>query len=264
MLKKDLKFKEIKEFLDEKVLQYNQPDFIKDDPIQIPHLFENKFDIEVIGFIISTISWGKRNMIINSAHKILSLMDNKPYDFIINHSQSDLESMSHFVHRTFQAEDLKYFIKTLKRIYNKYETLENVFLEGLDLKNDSDMRNSISHFHNVFFENCLPNFRTRKHLANPEKGSASKRLNMYLRWMVRKDNQNVDFGIWQNIPTSFLSCPLDVHTGNVGRALGFITRNQNDWKTVEELDKHLRMLDPIDPVKYDFALFGLGVFEGWK
>lgn len=259
-LKTPLKFEELKEFLDEKVEKFNRPDFIEQDPIQIPHQYTRKEDVEISGFITSTIAWGRRDMIIKNATKIMEIMDHSPYEFIVNHEPSDLGVFDRFVHRTFNAEDIKYFIGRLKEIYEE-QGLEGRFMPSSKSVN---MKEVLENFHNYFFENKDLDFRTRKHVANPGKGSSAKRLCMYLRWMVRPANTGVDFGIWKEIPLSKLSCPLDVHTGNVGRSLGMITRKANDWKTVEELDVHLRRLDPLDPVKYDFALFGLGVDEGWK
>ncbi|GGG45873.1 TIGR02757 family protein [Bizionia arctica] len=250
---------ELKEFLDAKVIQYNRPDFIESDPIQIPHLFNKKEDIEIAGFLTATIAWGNRKSIINNAKKMMALMDQSPYDFVINHQEQDLEALLPFVHRTFNGTDFITFIKSLQHIYNQHQGLESVFIEGI--KNDS-LQNSIHHFKKVFFEiDHLP--RTQKHVSDPLKNSAAKRINMYLRWMVRTDNTGVDFGIWNNIKPSQLSCPLDVHSGNVARKLGLLTRKQNDGKALAELDKALRKLDSNDPVKYDFALFGLGVFEGF-
>lgn len=259
-----INFEELKIFLDEQVDKYNQPFFIEDDPIQIPHLFEHKMDVEIAGFLTATIAWGRREMIIKSATKMMQAMDNSPADFVLNHSQKDLKQLEGFVHRTFNSQDLTYFITTLKRIYEEEGGLENVFKNGLDVERDINMKNAISHFNNVFFKGQLDKFRTKKHIGNPGKGSAAKRMVMYLRWMVRNDNRKVDFGIWNSIPMSHLSCPLDVHTGNVGRMLGFIERKQNDWKTVEELDNAFKKIDPVDPSKYDFALFGLGAMEGWQ
>lgn len=255
-----LNFEELKEFLDEKVEKFNCPGFIENDPIQIPHRFSLKEDIEIAGFLTSTIAWGRREMIIKNADLLMELMDNSPYDFIMNHEELDLAAFDHFVHRTFQSSDIKYFLKRLQQIY-KEGGLEPFFT----LKDNAlNQKENIANFNEAFFKDVDAKFRTRKHVANPNKGSSAKRICMYLRWMVRPNNTGVDFGIWKSVPLSKLSCPLDVHTGNVGRSLGFINRNQNDWKAVEELDTHLRKLDPNDPVKYDFALFGLGVDEGWK
>ncbi len=250
--------KELKQFLNEKVEQYNQPKFIESDPIQIPHLFTKKEDIEIAGFLTATIAWGKRQMIIKNAHKMMELLDNSPYDFILNHQEKDLES-THFVHRTFNLIDFKYFIKSLQNIYQNHNGLEEIFSKHIK---DNSVKNSIHEFKKAFFEIEHP-LRTTKHVSDPIKGSAAKRINMYLRWMVRNDNKGVDFGIWKTISPSVLSCPLDVHSGNVGRKLGLLNRKQNDWKALQELDTNLRLLDSKDPVKYDFALFGLGVFEGF-
>lgn len=259
-----LNFEELKEFLDEQVEKYNQPFFIEDDPIQVPHRFEEKMDIEIAGFLTATIAWGRRDMIIKSANKIMEIMDESPADFVLNHSVSDLDQLEGFVHRTFNSGDLLYFISTLQRIYKDEGGVENVFKTGLNQSVDINMKNAIAHFNNVFFNEVPDKFRTKKHIGNPARGSAAKRMVMFLRWMVRCDGKGVDFGLWNTIPMTHLSCPLDVHTGNVGRMLGFINRKQNDWKTVEELDSSFRKLDPADPAKYDFALFGLGAMDGWK
>ncbi len=249
--------KELKEFLDEKVDFYNNPNFIETDPIQIPHLFSTKEDIEIMGFLIATIAWGNRKSIINNGHKLVEIMGNSPYDFIQNYSEQNKKLLSGFVHRTFNEEDLHYFFLSLQHIYKKYNGLENVFKINSE---KNSLQTSIHHFKNTFF--TLPHsVRTRKHVSDPLKNSAAKRINMYLRWMVRKDNNGVDFGIWHSLDSSQLSCPLDVHSGNVARKLGLLNRKQNDSKALSLLDKKLRKLDINDPVKYDFALFGLGAFE---
>lgn len=248
---------ELKEFLDEKVLEYNNPKFIESDPIQIPHLFSVKEDIEIAGFLAATIAWGNRKMIIKNSHKMMELMGNSPYDFVMNHKDHHLDSFDNFVHRTFNSQDFTYFIKALKHIYTNHNGLENIFT--LNTTNES-LQPAIHQLKKVFFEINHP-ARTTKHISDPLKGSAAKRINMYLRWMIRKDNCGVDFGLWKNISQSSLSCPLDVHSGNVARKLGILTRKQNDAKALAELDTSLRNLDKKDPVKYDFALFGLGVFE---
>ncbi|MET2984111.1 TIGR02757 family protein [Aureibaculum conchae] len=248
---------ELKDFLDAKVIQYNNPKFNESDPIQIPHRFSKKEDIEISGFLTATIAWGNRKMIINNANKMMELLDNSPCDFIANHQPKDLKPLENFVHRTFNGNDFMYFIKALQHIYNNHGGLEAVFSKYLE---NNSTQQSIHQLKKVFFElEHLP--RTQKHISDPFKGSAAKRINMFLRWMVRKDNAGVDFGIWESIPPSALSCPLDVHSGNVARKLGLLLRKQNDGKALAELDSNLRQLDPTDPVKYDFALFGLGVFE---
>ncbi len=259
-----LNFEELKDFLDEMVDKFNQPNFIENDPIQIPHRYSNAQDIEIAAFLTSTIAWGRRDMIIKSANRIMELMDDSPADFVMNSTVADLNGVEKFVHRTFNGGDLGYFIGALKRIYKDKGGMQKVFKDGLDVRNDIDMKNALIHFNEVFFAEVPSNFRTRKHIGNPQKGSAAKRLVMFLRWMVRKDHKQVDFGLWSDLPMSHLSCPLDVHTGNVGRMLGFIDRKQNDWKTVMELDQSFRKMDAEDPAKYDFALFGLGAMDGWK
>ena len=248
---------ELKDFLDEKVLQYNTLEFIESDPVQIPHLFSLKEDIEIAGFLSATIAWGNRTMIIKNSHKMMDLMGNAPYDFVMSHSENDLERLETFVHRTFNGQDFASFIRSLKNIYENHNGLESVYAKNQELKT---MQNSISEFKKTFFE--IPHqFRTQKHISDPLNNSAAKRINMYLRWMVRQDTKGVDLGIWKSISPASLSCPLDVHSGNVARKLGLLTRKQNDGKALAELDLKLREFDPIDPVKYDFALFGLGVFE---
>lgn len=248
---------ELKDFLDEKVLLYNHPKFIESDPIQIPHQFTVKEDIEIAAFLTATISWGNRKMIINNAQKLVNLMGNSPYDFVMNHERHQLERLENFVHRTFNGSDCITFIKGLQHIYTTHNGLEMAFAKN---QQPQSMQDSISEFKKLFFE-VSHQQRTRKHVSDPTKGSAAKRINMFLRWMCRKDNAGVDFGIWTSIAPASLSCPLDVHSGNVARKLNLLTRKQNDGKALAELDAALRLLDANDPVKYDFALFGLGVFE---
>ncbi|HET8734980.1 MAG TPA: TIGR02757 family protein [Pricia sp.] len=249
--------RELKDFLDNKVLQYEHPGFLESDPLQIPHRFFQKEDIEISAFLTATIAWGNRKSIINNATRLMQLMDSAPHDFIVNHQESDLEKLSGFVHRTFNGQDASYFIKALKNIYNRHGGLESVFTMNSE---NASLQSAISSFKKTFFELPHPG-RTQKHVGDPEKGSAAKRINMFLRWMVRPDTKGVDFGLWKSIGTQQLSCPLDVHSGNVARKLKLLLRKQNDAKALAELDENLRKLDPVDPVKYDFALFGLGVFE---
>ena len=249
---------ELKDFLDEKSFQYNQKTFIESDPIQIPHQFEKKEDIEIASFLTSIIAWGQRKTIIKNGYKMMEVLENSPHDYILNASEKEIEK-AHIIHRTFNPIDFRYFIKTLKRIYLDYGNLENLFCNSDNKKN---MHMSIHNFKTIFFQNEFPK-RSTKHISDPFKGSACKRINMFLRWMVRVDDKGVDFGIWKKISPSILSCPLDVHSGNVARKLRLLLRTQNDHKAVLELDQKLRSLDPKDPVKYDFALFGLGVFEGF-
>ncbi len=250
---------ELKEFLDSKVEQYNHPRFIETDPIQIPHLFLIKEDIEIAGFLTATISWGNRKSIIKNANHMMEMLHNSPFDFVMNHTESDLEKLHSFVHRTFNGDDFIQFIKSLQNIYHKHNGLESVF-EAHATK--ESMQISISKFKSTFFE--LEHLsRTQKHVSDPLNNSAAKRINMFLRWMVRKDKMGVDFGIWKSLSPTQLSCPLDVHSGNVARKLELIKRKQNDAKALVELDTSLRQLDANDPVKYDFALFGLGIFEGF-
>ncbi len=251
--------KDLKEFLDSKVEQYNNTKFIESDPIQIPHQFSKKEDVEIAGFLTATIAWGNRKSIIHNANKMMALLDKAPFDFVLKHSESDLERLLPFVHRTFNGDDFIQFIKSLKYIYIEYGGLETVFQSHSDKES---MQFAIHKLKSIFFE--IPHLeRSKKHVSDPLNNSAAKRINMFLRWMVRQDNTGVDFGIWKNLSPSQLSCPLDVHSGNVARKLGLLKRKQNDAKALTELDTNLRKLDKRDPVKYDYALFGLGVFEGF-
>ena len=252
-----MKKTEIKAFLEEKVQQYESFDFIEVDPILIPHQFSQKEDIEISGFLAATIAWGNRKSIINNAQKMMDLMDQAPYDFILNHKENDLQRFEGFVHRTFNEDDLRYFIKALRYIYQEHQGLEQLFCR---YAKPQSLQGAIHHLKQVFFS--LPHQqRTQKHVSDPLKGSAAKRLNMYLRWMVRSNTNGVDFGLWKSLHPRQLSCPLDVHSGNVARKLKLLKRKQNDGKALAELDKALRKMDPEDPVKFDYALFGLGVFE---
>jgi uncharacterized protein (TIGR02757 family) len=254
-----LKRSELKEFLDKRVDIYNSPAFIKYDPVSIPHRYSAKEDIEIAGFLAATIAWGNRTAILRSAGCMMKIMCDAPYDFVLNHKESDLKGIDGAMHRTFNAEDFIYFIEALKYIFEEKGGMENIFTR---YRTGDSLQPAIHEFGRIFFE--LPhNSRTRKHISDPVKGSAAKKINMFLRWMIRKDDRGVDFGLWKSISPSILSCPLDVHSGNVARKLGIITRRQNDSKAVTELDKVLRQLDKEDPVKYDFALFGLGAFEGY-
>lgn len=243
---------ELFDLLEAKYHLYNTEGFVEDDPISIPHQFSLKEDVEIAGFLAATIAWGQRVTIINNANKILRMMDYAPHDFILNHTARDLEKTEGFVHRTFNSLDLRFFFKSLQNIYKHHGGLEASFLQ----KTGSE--NSISNFKKLFFS-IDHERRTQKHVADPLKKSTAKRINMYLRWMVRNDQNGVDFGIWKTHKTKDLMIPLDVHTGNVGRSLGLLTRKQNDWQAVEELTASLRQFDSNDPVKYDFALFGMGV-----
>jgi len=252
-----MKKKVLKDFLDAKVLQYNTPQFLHSDPLGIPHQFSKKEDIEISAFLTATIAWGNRKSIIKNAHKMMELLHFAPYDFMCNHSNKELENLSGFVHRTFNGEDFKFFIKGLAHVYKKHGGLEKLFA---DQATPNSLQPAISSFKASFFEIPHPK-RSTKHISDPLKGSAAKRINMFLRWMVRENTTGVDFGLWSSISPAQLSCPLDVHSGNVARKLKLLKRKQNDAKALHELDRNLRELDPHDPVKYDFALFGLGVFE---
>jgi uncharacterized protein (TIGR02757 family) len=251
----------LKSFLDFKVAQFNRPDFIKNDPVCIPHLFTKKQDIEIMGFWAATLAWGQRVTIINKCKELIRLMDGAPYDFIINHEEIDLKKLLNFKHRTFNDIDTLYFIAFFRYHYERNESLESAFLPSGPLEGEKKVEDALNHFRTYFFSQ--PDFpqRTKKHVSSPSQKSTCKRLNMFLRWMVRKDNCGVDFGIWGQIKPANLIMPCDLHVDRVARKLNLITRKQTDWQTAVELTERLREFDPMDPVKYDFALFGLGIEE---
>jgi uncharacterized protein (TIGR02757 family) len=251
-----LSHEELQDFLEAKYGQYNCPEFIESDPISIPHLFRQKEDIEIAAFLTAAISWGNRISIVHDADKLLRMMDHSPYEFILSASHNEFERFESFYHRTFNGRDCIFFLESLKNIYQHHEGLESLFLPD----ETTGIKGALCRFRSTFLKIDHPR-RSEKHVADPSKGASAKRLLMFLRWMVRDDKRGVDFGLWKNISPSILMCPLDVHSGNVARKLGLLKRKQNDWKAVEELTTTLRRFDPEDPVKYDFALFGLGVFE---
>ena len=253
---RELTIMDLFSFLEEKYNQYNQPSFIESDPISVPHRFTLKQDIEIAGFLSATIAWGNRKSIVSNASRLIGMMGNSPYDFLLNAHSCDFKPFLKFAHRTFNGDDCLFFITSLQSIYRQYHSLEPLF----STLNDHGAAHAISSFRATFLEVDHLS-RSEKHLSNPMAGSATKRINMFLRWMVRHDDRGVDFGLWKSIDPSNLICPLDVHVGNVARKLGLLQRINNDWKAAEELTANLRKFDPGDPVKYDFALFGLGVFE---
>ena len=254
---KDLKG--LKNLLDEKVRLYNQPSFISGDPICIPHSFTHKQDIEISGLFAAVLAWGNRTTIINNCRKLMEWMDNAPHDFILNHNDTDLKKMLGFVHRTFNATDLLYFIHFLQWHYQRHDSLEKAFVPGKSYGHDT-VEQALVHFHNYFFSIEHPE-RTRKHIATPARKSACKRINMYLRWMVRRDKQGVDFGIWKTIQPRHLVCPLDVHVARVAARLRLIENDKSNWQNALELTYGLRRLNVDDPAIYDYALFGLGMAE---
>lgn len=251
---------EIKAFLDEKVDFYNRSFFIESDPISLPHRYRLKEDIEIVSFLVATISWGNRKMIVKNGQKMLQYLGESPYDFVMSYREADLQRLSSFVHRTFNGEDYQVFIRSLRHCYVAHGGLELIFFK---YALPDTLQPAISEFKKLFFEVLGPS-RSMKHLSDPLAGSAAKRINMMLRWLVRDDGKGVDFGIWKSLRPSQLSCPLDLHSGNVARMLGLLRRRQNDAKAVKELDDCLRRFDPNDPARYDYVLFGLGVFEGFK
>jgi len=261
---------DLKNFLDKKVEEYNQPSFIENDPICIPHLFSKKQDIEIAGFFAAIFAWGNRTTIINKSKELMALMDNAPYEFCLNHNSSDLKRLLKFKHRTFNTTDLLYFIEFFKHHYAKNKSLESAFFNNLILRERSkvsppagggDLEGALNSFHHYFFS--LPDIpvRTKKHIASPEKNATCKRLNMFLRWMVRKDDKGVDFGLWNKISPAQLICPVDVHVARVARHFKLLDCKVLNWQAALQLTGNLRMLDAADPVKYDFALFGLGVLK---
>jgi len=251
----------IKSFLDAKVSQYNRPDFIPNDPVSIPHLFTQKQDIEIMGLWAAVLAWGQRVTIINKCHELIKLMDGTPYDFVMNHEETDLKKLLKFKHRTFNDIDTLYFISFFRQHYQSYSSLESAFIPPKNITDENVVEHSLNYFRSYFFS--LPDFphRTKKHISSPSQKSTCKRLNMFLRWMVRKDSCGVDFGIWNQLKPADLICPCDLHVDRVARKLNLITRKQTDWQTAIELTERLREFDPMDPVKYDFALFGLGIDE---
>jgi uncharacterized protein (TIGR02757 family) len=251
---------DLKKFLDKKVAEYNQPSFIAADPISIPHRFTKKQDIEIAAFFASIFAWGNRTTIINKTTELMGLMDDAPHDFIMQHSDKQLQKLLAFKHRTFNTTDLLYFLLFLKHHYSCYTSLETAFTKWMN-KNDTNIEKSLLGFHDYFFSLEDAPVRTKKHIATPSRNSTCKRLNMFLRWMVRKDNHGVDFGIWESISPSQLVCPVDVHVARVARQFNLIKRKQTDWLTAIELTEALKILDKKDPVKYDFALFSLGAVE---
>lgn len=248
---------EIRELLELKAAQFNSPSFIEDDPISIGHRFSRKEDIEIASFLAASIAWGNRKSILQSASRMMYAMDNDPFSFVMNHSSSDLKKLKGFVHRTFNGDDFIQFVRSLKHIYER-GGMEDFFTRGFS--EGVGAAHAISYFRDSFFEE-IKTQRTLKHVSDPLRGSSAKRMNMFLRWMVRRDKKGVDFGLWKDISMADLSLPLDVHTGNIARRLGLLHRKQNDWKAVAEIDSVLRSMDPKDPVKFDFALFGLGAIE---
>lgn len=251
---------ELKALLDIKATQYNHPGFIPDDPICIPHGYQKLQDIEVAGFFAAMLAWGQRKVIINKCKALLSMMDDAPHDFILHHQPGDLQPLLQFQHRTFNATDTLYFIHFLRHYYQQHETLEDAFLQGMSPQ-EASVEKGLVNFHEHFFSLVDAPVRTRKHIATPARRSACKRLNMFLRWMVRRDEQGVDFGLWQRIQPAQLVCPCDVHVGRVARKLGLLQRKQTDWQAALSLTQNLKAMCPTDPVKYDFALFGLGIAE---
>lgn len=253
-------FNALKKQLDAAVERYNRPDFIAADPISIPHRFATLQDREIMAFWAATLAWGQRKTIIQSANRLAELMDQAPYDFIMNHEEQDRAKFESFKHRTFQATDTLWFLEFFQRFYRKNASLETAFARHL-LPGDATVENALRGFHDDFFDHPYAPQRTRKHVATPARGSTCKRLNMFLRWMVRKDQAGVDFGHWNQLSPAQLLIPLDVHVERVARRMGLLQREQTDWRTVLELTEQLRAFDPADPVKYDFALFGMGVLE---
>ena len=251
---------DLKDFLEQKVSEYNQPGFIPLDPISIPHRFSKKQDIEIAGFFAAILAWGQRKTIINKCLDLLSMMDNAPHEFMLHHQEEDLKPFLDFKHRTFNDIDTLYFIAFFSWLYKNHESLEDAFVLGWTADVDA-MEGLLSNFHRFFFQLPEAPGRTKKHIASPERKAACKRINMFLRWMVRSDDKGVDFGLWKRIKPYQLICPCDLHVDRVGRKLGLIERKQTDWLTAMELTRRLREFDPDDPVKYDFALFGMGVEE---
>jgi uncharacterized protein (TIGR02757 family) len=247
----------IKDLLDKKYREYHRPEFIVHDPISVPHSYSSLQDIEISAFWTAILSWGQRPVIISKAKELMNLMDFAPYDFVINHMESDRVRFEKFVHRTFQYSDSICFLDFFQKHYRAFPSLESAF--SIDNSTEWNAKKSISHFHNYFFTTAEHLNRTRKHVASPQNKSTCKRINMFLRWMVREDEMGIDFGLWKNIPKSRLMIPFDIHVENIARQLYLLTRKQRDWQAVEELTANLRLMDAEDPTRYDYALFGMGV-----
>lgn len=246
----------LKPLLDAYYHRYNQSGFIEHDPISVPHRFTGRQDIEIAGFFSAILSWGNRKSIINSCNKLMERMDHAPYQFVCHYTAADLKQLIPFVHRTFQSTDLLFILEAFKEHFQMHSSLEPLFIVK---SHPGDIEQGLIQFHRYLFTRPYAPIRSRKHIPTPVRKSACKRLNMFLRWMVRTDPQGVDFGIWKNISPGDLICPLDVHVLNTAYVLGLISRNKSDWKTATELTQNLKLLDPQDPVKYDFALFGMGL-----
>jgi uncharacterized protein (TIGR02757 family) len=251
---------ELKELLESKFDRYNRPEFIESDPVQVPHLFSEIGDIEISGFLTACLAWGQRKTIIRKSIELIKLMDSRPHEFIMHAKGSDFHGIDHFCHRTFQGVDARFFVLSLRNLYENHGGLRQVFTDGFNKQ--ADAGKALEHFRRLFFELPHP-ARTGKHVSDVSKGASAKRLNMFLRWMVRKDNRGVDFGLWPEISPGLLMIPLDLHTGNTSRKLGLLDRKTNDWRAVCQLTQQLQRFDPSDPVKYDFALFGMGVFDNF-
>ena len=254
---------DLKALLDRKTLEYDQPSFIASDPISIPHSFSKKQDIEISGFLAAIFAWGNRNTIIRKGRELMQLMDNSPHQFCVGHGPRDLKKLEHFCHRTFNSTDLLYFIEFFRFHFRNNISLEQAFSQWLN-KNDTHTGKALAGFHHYFFSLEDVPARTRKHTSTTESGSTCKQLNMFLRWMVRRDKNGVDFGLWKKIKPSQLVCPVDLHVARVSRKLGLLSRKQTDWKAALELTEKLKTFDPDDPVKYDLALFGMGVMEKYR
>lgn len=253
----------LKKLLDDKVEEYNVDSFIESDPISVPKKYARKQDIEIVAFWTAILSWGQRKTIINKSNELFALMDGAPFDFIMNHKEKDRDRFLDFKHRTFQPPDTLVFLEKLQQIYTQYSSLEDAFIMHSDT-DKFDLKESLIYFRDSFFEGISYLDRTKKHIATPARNSACKRINMFLRWMVRKDKKSIDFGIWDRIPMSSLHIPLDVHVHRIALQLGLTKRKQSNWTTVEEITQRLRLFDPNDPVKYDYALFGMGVLQNKK
>jgi uncharacterized protein (TIGR02757 family) len=252
------RFDALHRWLEENVLKYNHPSFIADDPISVPHRFSKLQDIEIAGFFAAIMAWGQRKTIVRKANELMGLMDDAPYDFIMHHAEHERKPLTSFKHRTLQPDDILYLVEVLQQYYTKHTSLEQAFADHLS-KDDEDVYNGLTGFYNMVFDQPYILERTRKHIATPERKSSCKRLNMFLRWMVRSDDNGVDFGLWKKISPAQLIVPLDLHVGNVARRLELLTRPVNDWQAAKELTHQLKQFDGADPVKYDFALFGAGI-----
>lgn len=258
---KSYSHKSLKGLLEHFYKKYHQPSFIANDPIQVAYFYKQKEDVEIASFFTTLLAWGNRKQIIRNAKLLMSLMDNKPYDFMVTIKKKDINRFDSFKHRTINGNDIKELLWALHKIYQDHGGLEHLFTDAY--KRHNDIYFALEVFYKTV-SSYTQSSHCLKHISNVSKNSAAKRLNLFLRWMIREDDRKVDFGLWKSIPASALYIPLDVHVSNVARKLGLLKRKANNWKAVQELTENLRLFDKNDPIKYDYALFGMGLEKNEK